>query len=360
MRRIIGLIDLDYFFAQCEIIKNPALKGKPVVIVMQTVRESTGAVATCNYEARALKIRSGMSMSLAKKLANHETFYIKANKESYKEMSDKVFEILDKYSESIEQVSIDEAYFDLTKYRDFEKAKEECKKIKNRIFSETGLTCSIGVGPNKLIAKMSSEENKPNGLFLVEESEVEKYLDNKKVEKLHGLGPKSKKALNEIGVEKVSQLKEVSIKKLIELFGKSKGEQFYNFARGIDLREINTNREKKQISRLMTLKEDTLDFNEIRKTTDFLCERVYDEVKKEGKKFKTISVILINEKFDTITKSITPEVEINSKEELIENISSLLEQALNESISKIRRAGVRVSNFSENTGYQKRLFDFGG
>jgi len=102
MQQIIGLVDLDYFYAQCELVRNPQLKGKPVVIIMQTVRENVGAVATCNYEARALKIKSGMSLALAKKLANEETFFITADKDYYKEISDTIFDILDRYSEKVE------------------------------------------------------------------------------------------------------------------------------------------------------------------------------------------------------------------------------------------------------------------
>jgi DNA polymerase IV (DinB-like DNA polymerase) len=360
MKRIIALMDLDYFFAQCEMLRNPELKGSPVVIVMQTVRENTGAVATCNYEARKLKILSGMSKTLAKKLADDKTFFIKADKEYYKEISDKVFEILDKFSDKVEQVSIDEAYFDLTNFSSMEKAKEECVKIKNRIFSELGLTCSIGIGSSKLIAKMSSNENKPNGLTVVEEGDEERFLDEKGVSELHGLGPKSKKILEEKNIKKIKDLKILEKSELIKMFGRAKGEQFYNFARGIDNREINTNREKKQISRLMTIKKDTLDFEEIKKTTDFLSERVFKETKELNKNFKTASLILINKKYETITKSKTPDIEIRDIEELKNIINDLLKEALGETLIEIRRVGVRVSNFGSDYGYQKKLFDFGG
>ncbi len=325
---------------------------------MQTVRDNVGAVATCNYEARKLKIKSGMSLTLAKKLANNDTFFINADRDYYKQVSDSIFDILDKYSENVEQVSIDEAYFDLSNYNNFEKAIQICNNLKNQIFSQTGITCSIGISINKLIAKMSSVEKKPNGLFVVKENEIDSFLDKKKIRDLHGVGPKSGKIFNSLGVNLVSEIKKISKEDLIKNFGNAKGTQFYEFARGIDLREINSNREKKQISRLMTLKKDTLDFEEINNTVYFLCDRVFKESQDVKKKFKTVSVILIDAKNNTITKSITLQNEIESVDQLKGIVSSLLESLIKESMINFKRAGVRISNFNDDYGYQKKLFDF--
>lgn len=357
---IIALIDLDYFYAQCEIVKNPNLLDKPVVVVMQTIRENVGAVATCNYEARNLKIRSGMSLSLAKKLANENTFFIKANKDYYNQVSQKIFNILDKYSEKVEQVSIDEAYFDLSNCNSFEKAVELCNKLKDEIYSQTSITCSVGISINKLIAKIASNEKKPNGLFFVKEDEVENFLSDKNITKLPGIGPKSQKILNKNGVNTISDLKLIQKKDLIDLFGKSRGLQFYEFSRGIDNRSIDSNREKKQISRLMTLEEDTIDFDKIKKSVDFLCERVFRESLISKKSFKTITIILIDIKNNSITRAITPQETILDLDNLKEVASSLLVEILKESIIKYKRVGIRLSNFSEDFGYQKKLFDFGG
>lgn len=358
--RIIALIDLDYFYAQCEIVKNKGLLNKPVVIVMQTIRENVGAVATCNYEARKLKIRSGMSLSLAKKLANDETFFIKANKDYYEQVSYEIFNILDKYSENVEQVSIDEAYFDLSKCVSFEKAVEVCNKLKEEIYSQTKITCSIGISINKLLAKISSNEKKPNGLFVVKKNEVDNFLLNKNINELHGLGPKSQKILNKKGIKIISDLRLVQKQELIELFGKSRGIQFYEFSRGIDNRNIDSNREKKQISRLITLEEDTFDLNKIKKSVDFLCDRVFRDSLISKKNFKTIAVILIDVKNNSITKSVTPQENILNLDDLKKTSHVLLEEILKESIIKYKRVGIRLSNFSENFGYQKKLFDFGG
>lgn len=359
MQRIIALLDLDYFFAQCEILRKPDIKGKPVVIVIPTVRENSGAVATCNYEARNLKIRSAMPLSLAKKLANKETTFINADKDYYTQVSDTVFGIVDLYSEKVEQVSVDEAYFDLSSAQGFEKAIETVEKIKQRIRSETGLTCSIGLATNKLIAKMASEEKKPDGFFVVKESEVQNFIKQKQVGKLFGLGPKSEEALSKIGVKTISELQNVSKEELLKLFGNARGEQFFNFARGIDEREVTPNREKKQISRMITLSKDSSDFNEMKENVSFLCERVYAETIKLKKKFKTASIIIITPKFETITKSKTFVESINTLEELRAATEGLLQDYLSTALKSIRRLGVRVSNFEDAYGYQKKLFDFG-
>ncbi len=358
MQKIIGLLDLDYFFAQCEIVRNPSIRGKPIAIIVPTIRENTGAVATANYEARKLKIKSGMSLSLVKKIANKETIFINADKEYYKEMSQKVFEVLDFFCDKVEQVSIDEAYFDLTNPEGFEKAIDICKKIKDRIRAETGLTCSIGVSINKLLAKMASNEKKPDGFFVVEKKDVNSFLLKKKVKELHGVGPKSEKIIQNEGVLIVKELQSISEKKLVELFGEVRGKRFFDFARGKDDREINPNREKQQVSRMMTLKKDSLQFDEIKENLKFMSELVFSEVKKMKKKFKTVSLIIVNSHFEIITKSKSNTDPVLSSLELFEIESELLKSFLGQAIRPVRRIGVRVSNFDEDEGVQKKLFEF--
>jgi DNA polymerase IV (archaeal DinB-like DNA polymerase) len=358
MQRTIALLDIDYFYAQCELLRNPSLKGKPVVVIMPTIRENTGAVATCNYEARALKIRSGMSLSLAKKLSNVNTIFIKADKEYYKELSSKVFGLIDFYCSKVEQVSIDEAYLDLTNPQGFEKAVEACEKIKERIVSELGLTCSIGLSINKLIAKMASEEKKPDGLFIVQANEVDSFIEKMVVGKIHGLGPKSVSILKNEGISTVRELKTLKKSRLIELFGEARGSMFYDFAQGRDDREIDTNREKQQTSRMMTLKTDSSSIEEMDESLTLLCELVFNEVKKIKRVFLTCSIIIVTPKFETITKSKTLSEPIKSVEELKRVEKQLLEAFMDESLQKVRRLGVRVSNFSEDYGFQKKLFDY--
>lgn len=358
MDNIVALLDIDYFYAQCEILRNPSLKGKPVVIVVPSLRENSGAIATCNYEARALKIRSGMPLQLAKKLANKETVFINADKPYYEEVSQKVFDIVDFFSDKVEQVSIDEAYFDLSNPSGFEKSKEVCLKIKERIKSETALTCSVGLSYNKLLAKMAASFKKPDGLLVVEKKDASNFLDKQKISSLFGVGPKSEEIFEKNGVKIIADIKKHSVGELIQWFGEAKGKQFYDFAFAIDKREIEPNREKQQLSRLMTIKNDTNNFDEAKQYVDFLSELVFKEATKLNKSFKTVSLIVVTPKYETITRSLTVEEKIVSLAQLQEKEYFLLKSFLNESFSSIRRLGVRVSNFGDDAGFQKKLFDY--
>ncbi|MEK6959020.1 MAG: DNA polymerase IV [archaeon] len=356
--RIVALLDLDYFYAQVEQVRNPAIKGRPVVIVMPSIRENSGAVATCNYEARAMKIKSGMPLGLAKKLANENTVFINADKPYYEEVSQKVFDLVDFYCEKVEQVSIDEAYFELTNPLGYEKAKEVCEKIKKSILVDLGLTCSIGIGPNKLVAKMACGVKKPDGLFIVKASDAEQFIAKHKIGDLFGVGPKGEEIFKAHGIHLVGEIKTHEKRELIEWFKDAKGEQFYDFAFAIDNRPVEPNREKQQISKMMTLRQDSSSFEEIKTSIDFLADLVFKEATRLKKSFKTASIVIITDRFETITKSKTKAQKIENFDDLCNMEYDLLREYLHDSFSKVRRVGVKVSNFGEETGLQKKLFEF--
>ncbi|MFA6064293.1 MAG: DNA polymerase IV [archaeon] len=358
MERIIALLDLDYFYAQAEIIRKPEFKGKPVVIVMPSLRENSGAIATCSYEARALKISSGMPLSLAQKLANKETVFINADKPYYEEISAKVFEIVDFFCEKVEQVSVDEAYFDLTNPSDYDKAIEICNKIKQRIKSELGLTCSIGLAPNKVIAKMAASMKKPDGFSVVKPNEVDSFLLKQKVSALHGVGPKTEEEFKKHNILLVADIKKFQRVDLISWFGEANGVKFYDFAFGKDDRSVEVNREKQQLSRMMTIKQDSREYEFVVQNIDFLSVLLYKEILELKKRFKTVSLIIVTDRMDTVTKSKTKLEPISSIEDLQEIVHNLLKEYLNETLSSVRRVGVRVSNFDENSGFQRKLFEF--
>lgn len=358
MDKVIALLDLDYFYAQAETLRKPELVGKPVVIVMPSLRENSGAIATCNYEARALKIRSGMALGLAKKLANSETAFINADKPYYEELSRKVFEVVDFFCEKVEQVSIDEAYFELTNPFGFDKAEEICVKIKQMVKAETGLTCSIGLSVNKLLAKMAAGARKPDGFFVIKPSEVQHFLSKERVGELFGVGPKAEEILKYNHIHFVADLQRVSREKLVEWFGEAKGLQLFDFALGVDTREVLPNREKQQLSRMITLEQDSRDLSFIKQSTDFLCDRVFSEATHLNKSFKTASLVIISSAFETTTKSKTKSSRIISTAELTQIIDELLKDFLDYSLVKVRRVGVKVSNFSEDKGMQRKLGDY--
>ncbi|MEI7962080.1 MAG: hypothetical protein WCI04_07125, partial [archaeon] len=255
-------------------------------------------------------------------------------------------------------VSIDEAYFELTDPAGFEKAKDTCTKIKQRIKSEVGLTCSIGLSVNKVLAKMAASVKKPDGLFVVEEKNVDSFLSKQKVGALQGVGPKSEEIFIKHGVQIVSDIKKFQKKDLIEWFGEANGSKFFDFAFGVDERPIESNREKQQLSRMMTISKDSRDFETIKKNIDFLSGMLFSQIHALKKRFKTVSLIIVTVKMETLTKSRTSVEPIEKLEELREVEYNLLKDFLSESSAVVRRVGVRVSNFDEDTGFQQKLFEF--
>ncbi|MDO8537730.1 MAG: DNA polymerase IV [archaeon] len=362
MNRIIFLIDLDYFYAQCEQNRKPELKGKPLVICMFSGRtETSGAVATCNYEARALGIHSAQPIFLAKKYANAETTFLQADREYYTEISNQVMQIFAKHADILEQVSIDEAYLDETKKcnENFKKAEELAKQIKKELLQELQLTCSIGVSSNKLVAKIAAGTKKPDGLTTIKPEEIRAFLNPLKVEKLHGVGEVTTKKLNSLEVFTVQELSKFPVHNLVQVFGENKAKLLHEKSLGIDDSLVEETKEKQQLNTIGTLKADSNSFEEIDSQLRDFSRKLIDRVHEKNIFFKTVSIILITTKLETLTRSKTLEKETNELNELIKVSESLLKDFLAQNPEiKLRRFGVRVGNFVEQTK-QKSLFEFG-
>ncbi len=354
-------MDLDYFFAQIEEIRKPELKGKPIVVCVYSGRsQDSGAVSTSNYLARALGIKSSMPIAFAKKKASSETIFLPVDMNYYSQVSDRIMSLLSSFSPVLEQASIDEAYLDVTQQTqgDFNKAKSLAEKIKLALLEQENLTCSIGVGSNKLIAKMASTAKKPNGLTVILPSKVKEFLNPLKVEKLFGVGKKTTEVLLENKIESIEQLSKTSVQLLIDLFGEKRGKQLHERANGIDFSEVEVNSEQQQFSRIGTLKQDSKDFDFVLSFSDFLCEELFRKISEEKIFFKTVSIIAITNKLETHTKSKTLSKPSNKLNDLKEACKELLKNFLNENSSFfLRRFGVRVSNFSAEEK-QKNLFEF--
>ncbi|MEM3228470.1 MAG: DNA polymerase IV, partial [Candidatus Micrarchaeaceae archaeon] len=185
--RIIMLIDMDSFFVACEELRRPEIRGKPVIVGADPKGGSgRGVVSTASYEARKYGIRSGMPISAAYRLKK-DAIFLPVDEPYYESVSEKVMAVIRGFSEKFEQVSVDEAYIDVSeKIKDYDSAMAYAKSIKERMLKETGLRCSIGIGPNKLIAKMACEASKPDGIKLVKEDEAKKFLADMPIEKLYG------------------------------------------------------------------------------------------------------------------------------------------------------------------------------
>lgn len=333
---IILHIDMDAFFASIEERDNPELKGKPVVIGADPkAGKGRGVVSTANYPARKYGIHSAMPISIAYRLCPDAVF-LRPNIEKYKKVSDSIMKILLKYSPLLEQVSIDEAYLGL-ELDDYDKAIELAKKIKKEIYETEKLTASIGVAPNKLVAKIASDHQKPDGLTVVRPEEVEKFLAKKPVSAIPGIGPKSEEILRNEKVLTIEDLRKISLERLIKLFGK-RGIEIYNFARGRDDRPIVLEHERKSIGKQITFEEDVKSASQVIETALELLKEVFEEAKQENFNFSTLVVIIRYADFETHT----------AQQKLKSKDFSTLKTALLRLIlkfvgkKKVRLVGVRV------------------
>jgi len=353
-------VDLDSFYASLEENRDPAIKGKPVVICVYSGRsEESGAVSTSNYKARAFGIKAGMPIVIAKRIAKgKDVVFLTVDMDYYREISERIMDLMEEESDTMEQVSIDEAYLDVTELTDgnWDKAIEIAKSIKEKISSQEELTASVGLSTNKFVAKIASDFQKPNGLTVVKEEEIINFLKYMPVSKLHGIGEKTTKALNYLGIQTAKDLSEYGLKELEEVFGKNKARLLHNKSLGIDDSPVEP-REKKQLSRIGTLKEDTNDQNVIYEKIIELGKDMEIRILKNNVSFRTVSIITIDTELKTQTKSDTiPQTREIQK---VINISKvLLEKYLKENPDKkLRRFGIRISNL-EFSKAQKTLDDF--
>ncbi|WP_255333797.1 DNA polymerase IV [Methanosarcina sp. KYL-1] len=366
MQRVVLHVDMDSFFAAIEERENPGLRGKAVVVCMLSGRsELSGSVSTCNYLARESGIKSGMPCSRAKKL-NPDAVFLPVRKDFYKSVSDRVMEILRSYADSgesgdaFEQVSIDEAFLEVTERvgGDFGRAFELGMKIKEDVREKERLTCSVGIGPNKLISKMCSSAKKPDGITMVKPEDISGFLQPLKLTKLWGIGDVTAEKLQEMGVSTVGDLAEYDVIGLISVFGKNRGTWLKQASAGIDDSPVKEREGSEQIGRIATLPEDTLDPEMIYPLVDRLVEDVIAKLDARGLVFRVVTLTAINSNFRTHTKSRTLNHPVSDREILRQTAREILVEFLSESPVELRRVGVRVGGLQKRTG-QTSLFDYG-
>ncbi len=341
MEKIILHIDMDYFFAQVEERENPRFKEKPLVVGADPKEgKGRGVVSTCNYLAREYGIHSALPISKAYELCPKAVF-LPVNMELYQKVSEKIMEILAKYSKTIEQVSIDEAYLDISFANNYKKAESITKKIKKEVLEKEKLTSTAGIGPNKLIAKIASSLAKPDGFLKVEPPEVQKFLNPLDIKKIPGIGPKTAVKLQAIGVNKIKELKKISKIKLKNMFGVV-GEIIHERARGIDEEELSSEEIIKSIGQEHTFEKDTRDPEIILDTFEKLIEEVDRGRASANFAFKTITVICRFQGFETHTKSKTLKESTQNLEILKKESKKLLLRLLLESKKLVRLVGLRV------------------
>jgi DNA polymerase IV (DinB-like DNA polymerase) len=360
MRRIVLHVDLDSFYASLEEIRNTSIKGKPVVICVYSGRSpDSGAVSTSNYEARELGIKAGIPISFAKCIAkDKEVVFLPVDMEYYRSVSDRIMELLEEEADTIEQVSIDEAYLDVTKRTsvNWNEAQKIAEKIKVKIKHHEDLTCSVGIGPNKLVAKMASGHKKPNGLTVITDADVIEFFEKLPVSKIHGIGDKTTKSLNDLGIQTANDLANYNIDVLERIFGKNKAKILQEKAKGIDESPVEQG-EIQQISRIGTLNEDTDNIEIIFEKIKELSIDIQKKIKKKVVDFRTISIIAIDTELKIHSRSETLQQTDLVDENLI-TVKKLLQKFFEENPGKkLRRIGIKVSNLLKKKK-QKSLRDF--
>ncbi len=334
---------MDHFYTAVEERERPEIRGKPVIVGADPKwGKGRGVVSTSNYEARKAGVRSGMPISQAWRLCS-EAIYLPPNFPLYIKVSGEIMDIARKYADKFEQWGIDEAFLDVTsKVKDYAEAEALARKIKQEIKEKQSLTCSIGVGPNKLIAKIASDFQKPDGLTIVREEEVEKFLASLPVRKLLWVGRKTEAKLKALGVNTIGDLARYDPSALTSMFGVM-GLQMHLMAKGIDRSEVEERTGVKSVSHETTFEEDTADSAVILQALEALCVEVQKATENQHLLFKTVTLKIRYENFETHTKSKTLPFLTNRLYDLQKTARELLSTYLRKD-RKVRLIGVRVSS----------------
>ncbi|MGD0919780.1 MAG: DNA polymerase IV, partial [Thermodesulfobacteriota bacterium] len=287
MRRILHS-DMDAFFSSVEQTRHPELVGKPVVIGGGGDPTKRGVVSTASYEAREFGIHSAMPLRTAYNLCPTAVF-LPVDYEEYSRISKKFKSVLGEFTPIIEDVGIDEVFLDISS---IDKSSDEiAEEIKKRIKEETDLNCSIGIAPNKLLAKIASDLEKPDGLTIITEEDIEKRIWPLPARKLWGVGPKTETYLKEkMGIKTIGELAALPLERLIEEFGQSYGNYLYEASRGIDESQLVTHWEPKSISRETTFQRDIDNWQLIAKNLVELSRGVIASMKEESYRGKIVTV----------------------------------------------------------------------
>ena len=301
MRKIIH-VDMDAFFAQVEQVDHPEWKGKPLVVGGD---EDRGVIAAASYEARQFGVRSAMPSRRAKELCPNLIF-APHRFARYKEVSQQIREVFSRYTDLIEPLSLDEAFLDVTENNVRESsATFVAQSIKNDIYEETGLTASAGVSYCKFLAKMASDMDKPNGLYVIEPEQAKAFIGQLPIEKFFGVGQVTARKMNELGIYKGRDLLRFPLRELNHYFGKS-GSFFYDIARGIDERPVQAHRERKSVGVERTFSSNLTERAELWEEAKRILHTLWQRSEKHLDLRYTLSVKIRFADFTTVSRSHTP------------------------------------------------------
>ncbi len=360
-KRVIIHLDMDAFYPSVEVLDNPDLRGKPVVVGGSRER---GVVSSASYEARKYGLHSAQPMATAMRLCPHAVF-LRGRMSRYREISGRVFEIFQRFTPLVEKLSIDEAFLDVTGCgRLFGSPEEIARKIKDAVLREIGLTASAGVAPSKFVAKIASDLEKPDGLTVVPEEKVREFLDPLPVSRMWGVGKITRVALEKLNIQTFRDLSRMPVEVLERRFGKY-GTRMHELSTGIDEREVVPEHDTKSIGHEETFSEDIVDLGCAARKLLFLAGKVARRMRKDSLQGKTVTLKVKYRDFTSITRSATLPASTDDALEIYRAVLNLLNKTeagrrpvrlLGVSLSQLLdvRMQSQMSLFSEDEGFQKK------
>jgi DNA polymerase IV (DinB-like DNA polymerase) len=340
---------------------DPSLENQPVIIGADPKNgKGRGVVSTCNYIARKYGLHSAMPISIAFKKCP-DGIYLRPNFIKYREASEQVMNIIKNNGDQFQQVSIDEAYIDVSqKFADYDHVLELAKSLQEQVKQKVGITMSIGISSTKSIAKIASDHKKPCGITLVRPEQVKEFLDRMDITRIPGIGKKSKEYYNKRSIHTIGDIIRMPLHKMIENFG-NHGKWIWEIANGLDKREVKEFHEsRKSISKERTFFEDIDDFQKILETIEGINSKIHDNLEKNNIYYRTITLKVRLEGFITYTRSRTMVSFIRNREKALNVILELFGEfkMLNK---KVRLIGIRFSNLEKRSGsVQKNLLNYVG
>jgi len=344
---------MDAFFASVEQLDNPELRGKPVAVGGSGPRS---VVAAASYEARKYGVRSAMPSVTAKRLCP-DLIFVRHHFDRYTEVSSIVFGILREYTDLVEPLSIDEAFLDVTEdKKGISSATLIAKKIRNEIKQKTGLTASAGISVNKFLAKIASDINKPDGMFIIKPDEAEKFIEDLKIEKFYGIGKVTALKMHNLGIHNGADLKRLDQVALIRNFGKA-GIFFYDIARGIDDRPVESYQERKSVGTELTYEKDLTTSFEIIAELYKLEKELMERMDHSGTTGRTLTLKIKFSDFRQITRSKTLQHYIRDFDTLHKEVTALRKSIKLEN-PRIRLLGVSITNLESDECEERQLYLF--